>query len=69
MSKFKVGQSVRVIKEVSVDSPLEDNGWRVGDAGDIILINGQEEFGIVVARNSDLHDTLGFSAVELEVVE
>ncbi|ATS93455.1 hypothetical protein P1A145kb_p055 [Pectobacterium phage DU_PP_I] len=69
MSKIGLGQSVRVIKEVSVDSPLEDNGWQVGDEGIVILVNGQEEFGIIVARNSDRNDTLGFSAVELEVIE
>lgn len=69
MSKIKIGQSVRVIKEVSVDSPLEDNGWGIGDEGIVILVDGQEEFGIIVAKGGDRMNTLGFNPVELEVLD
>lgn len=69
MNEF-IGRKVRVVKDTSEDSPLSDNGWKIGDVGIIqTVLNDHPEYNIIVQRGEDSHDTLGFSIEELELVD
>lgn len=68
MNEF-IGRKVRVVKDTSEDSPLSDNGWKIGDVGIIqMVLNDHPEYNIIVQRGEDSHDTLGFSIEELELL-
>lgn len=65
-----VGRKVRVIKDTSEESPLVDNGWKIGDVGIIqMVLTDHPEYNIIVQRGEDPHDTLGFSIEELELID
>lgn len=65
-----VGRKVRVIKDTSEESPLADNGWKIGDVGIIqMVLTDHPEYNIIVQRGEDSHDTLGLSIEELELLD
>jgi|AGFS01.1.fsa_nt_gi hypothetical protein len=65
-----IGKKVKVIQETSEDSPLADNGWKVGDVGVVTLVlTDHPEYNIIVQKGDDKYNTLGFSREELEVLE
>lgn len=68
MNEF-IGRKVRVVKDTSEESPLADNGWKIGDVGIIqMVLTDHPEYNIIVQRSDDRHDTLGFSIEELELL-
>lgn len=66
-----IGRKVKVIKDTSEDSPLSDNGWKIGDVGTILMVlNDHPEYNIIVKKDGtpeDSTETLGFNASELEL--
>lgn len=62
-----IGRKVKVVQDTSEDSPLADNGWKIGDVGIVqMVLTDHPEYNIIVQRGEDSHDTLGFSIEELE---
>ncbi|QPI18119.1 hypothetical protein POP15_071 [Pectobacterium phage POP15] len=69
MNEF-IGRKVRVVKDTSEESPLSDNGWKIGDVGIIqMVLTDHPEYNIIVQRENDTYDTLGFSIEELELID
>ena len=67
MSKFKTGQNVMVIADLNPDSPIADNGWRIGDTGELFEVRDKRVLCRFRVRRSD-GETLGFSEEELVAI-
>lgn len=71
MSKFKVGQMVRVVKEISIEDgdEISSDGWSIGDVGVIYSVYDpyNNYYDICVKKDGD--NFLNFMAEELELIE